>query len=186
MAEVPGSSRQGLLAFEVEGPLESIAFDAQRGELLAPICPGVDGGACVGPIYALRFDGVSLFRDPQCPSARVQLNTFECLGRTIRYLSSCPSDGVTQPRSCIELNLVDLDGGRSGDGAYYDDAGVLFDVVIDEASGDFDLAEDDSRQDSIRSGTMRGTLTRNGGDGPSQPFELTFSACSRPTSGCLL
>ena len=181
LAEVPGSSRQGLLSFELEEPFESIAFDAQRGELLAPICPSVNG-ACVGPIYALSLNGVTLFMDPQCPTAPVQLSSYECLGRTTRYLSSCPSDSVTQPRSCVQLNLVDGDGGLSGDGAYYDDAGVLFDVVIDQVEPSLV----DSSQESIQSGTMRGTFTRNGGDAPSQPFELTFSACSRPRSVCLL
>jgi hypothetical protein len=49
MAEVTGSSRQGLLSFEVAGPFDSIAFDAWRGATLAPVCPSVEGGACAGP-----------------------------------------------------------------------------------------------------------------------------------------
>ena len=151
LAEVTGSSRQGVLRLSVEGPFDSIAFDAQRGELLAPICPSVEGGACVGPIYALSLGGVSLFADPQCPTALVQLSSYECRGRTTRYLSSCPSDGVTQPRSCVELNLVDVDGGPSGEGAYYDDTGALFDVVIDQVEPsleDFEPGEHPVRNDA--------------------------------------
>ncbi|HKO92718.1 MAG TPA: hypothetical protein VJU61_16300 [Polyangiaceae bacterium] len=182
VAELAGSSRQGLLSFEVEGPFESIAFDAQRGEELAPICRSVDAGACVGPIYALSIGGVSLFADPGCPSVLVQLIASECRGRTDRHLSSCAFDAATEPRSCVELNLVDGDGGQTGEGAYYDAAGVLFDVVIAEVEPRLT----DSTEDVIRSGTLRGTFTRNGSDGPSQPFELTFSACSRPRSICLL
>jgi hypothetical protein len=182
LAEWAGTSRQGVLSFEVEGPFESIAFDARRGEELAPVCPSVEGGACVGPIYALRLDGASLFANPECPSARVRLSFNECRGRTYLSLSSCPSDGVTLPRSCVELSVALLDAQRSGEGAYYDDTGALFDVVIGEA----ELSLDDLRQESIRAGVMRGSLSRNGGDGSSRPFELSFSACSHPLSACLL
>jgi hypothetical protein len=182
MTEVTGSSRQGVLRFDVAGPFESIAFHAQRGELLAPVCPSVEAGVCVGPIYALTLNGVSLFAAPGCPSARVQLHGTECRGRTSWSLSSCPSEEGIAPRSCVELVVTEADGGRSGEGAYYDEAGVLFDVVIGEA----ELGTAELTQDSLRSGVLRGTFSRNGGDGPSQPFELGFSACAHPRSACLL
>jgi hypothetical protein len=112
----------------------------------------------------------------------VHLNFNECRGRTFFSLSSCPSDGVTPPQSCVELSVAVSDAQGSGEGAYYDAAGALFDVVITDA----ELSLDDLSQESIRAGVMRGSRSRNGGDGASQPFELTFSACSHPRSGCLL
>jgi hypothetical protein len=181
VAEVAGTSRQGLLSFEVAGPFESIAFDAQRGEEVPPICPSVEGGACVGPIYGVTLDGASLFADPGCPSARVELNATECLGRRMLHLSSCPVDTGSAPRSCVVLDLGDLDGERSGSGEYYDGAGDLFDLTIDEA----ELSLDDLNVETIRSGVFRGARTRNGGDGSSQPFELSVSACSHPIRVCL-
>jgi hypothetical protein len=180
LAEVPGRSSQGLLSFEVAGPFDSIAFDAERGEEAAPICPSVDGGACVGPIYALTLDGASLFADPDCPSARVELNVTECLGRRRLHLSSCSLDGATAPHGCVELEVGDLDGDRAGSGEYYDDAGALFDLVIDEV----ELSLDRASLEAIRSGVLRGNLSRNGGDGSSRAFELSFSACSHPIFAC--
>ena len=142
---------------------------------MPPVCPSVEGGACVGPIYGLILDGVSLFADPECPTAQVELIISECFGRRGLSLSSCAGDGVTEPRSCVQLDVGDLDGDRSGTGVYYDDAGDPFDLVI----GEVELGGDDSNQDTIRAGVVRGSSSRSGGDGPSQPFELSFSACSR-------
>jgi hypothetical protein len=181
VTEVEGRSRQGVLSFEVEGPFQSIAFDAQRGESagpVAPICPSVEGGACAGPVYGLYLDGVSLFADPECPSALVELTATSCLGRRTLSLSSCPADGVTEPTSCIQL-VIDLDG-QEGDGAYYDGVGDMFALVI----GEVELNGNDSNQNTIRTGVIRGTSSRSGGDGVSQPFEVSFSACSRPTQDC--
>jgi len=182
IAEVTGSSRQGLLTFDVEGPFESIAFDAQRGEPLAPLCPSVDAGGCVGPIYALTLDGVSLFADPQCPSAPVQLNATECRGRTSMGLSSCPSEQATPLRSCVQFSVIVQGGPPSGDGVYYDDTGAQFDLVI----GEVEIGLDELDRQTIRTGALRGTFSRPGGDGSSRPFELRFSACSDPRLSCLL
>jgi hypothetical protein len=184
VTEVEGRSSLGVLSFEIEGPFESIAFDARRGEVAEPpppVCPSVDGGTCAGPVYGLALDGVSLFADPECPTAQVELVVTECRGRRSLSLSSCPSDGVTEPRSCIQLEVAALDGEPSGAGTYYDSVGAQFDLVIGEA----ELGGDDSNQDTIRAGVLRGSSSRNGGDGSSQPFELSFSACSRPTRTCL-
>jgi hypothetical protein len=185
VAEVEGRSSQGVLSFEVEGPFESIAFDAQRGEdaePLPPVCPSVEGGACAGPVYGLILDGVSLFADPECPSARVELNVTDCRGRRSFSLSSCPQDGVTQPRSCIQIDVAEIDVERSGAGVYYDAAGAQFDLVI----GELEIGGEDSGQNTIRAGVVRGSASRNGGGEQSQPFELSFSACSYPIRVCLL
>ena len=182
VAELTGSSSQGVLSFEVPGPFESIAFDARRGKVSAPVCPDVADGACVGPIYALNLGGVSLFPDPECPTARVHLNVTDCRDRRQLILSSCPSDGLTQPRSCVEIAISDLTRSGSGSGTYYDASGASFDLSITE----IDLALDDPSRETIRAGTLRGSLTPTGGTGASSTFELTFSGCSHPLTGCLL
>lgn len=182
VSEVEGRSTGGVLSFEVAGPFESMLFDAQRGEEVPPICP-LPADGCTGPIYALVLNGVSLFADPECPSARVGMSLMQCRN-TSKYmsLSSCPSDGVTAPRSCVELYASDIEGAGTGTGSYYDAAGTVFDVVISET----EINLDDTSREKIRTGVMRGTLTPSGGDGSTQPFELTFSACSQPLTVCLI
>lgn len=181
VTEVEGRSSHGELSFEVETPFSSVAFDARRGHDLAPsppMCPSVEGGACAGPVYAAILDGVSLFADPECPTARVELLVSECLGRRSLQLSSCPSDGATEPRSCIQIDAGDRDGEQSGSGVYYDDAGEPLDLIIAEV----ELSGDDSNRDTIRSGVIRGSTGPSGGEGTRRSFELSFSACSRSRS----
>jgi len=184
--QVEGHSSEGVLSFEVEGPFESFAFDAWRGELAnppPPICPSVEG-ACTGPVYALVLDGVSLFADPECPSARVQLNVSECRGRRSLSLASCPADDKTEPRRCIQLDLGEVAGEWSGGGVYYDAVGVPSELVVTE----LELGGEDSNEDTIRAGVVRGSKSQTdiGDGGVGEPFELTFSACSHPASVCLL
>lgn len=184
VSEVAGTSRSGYLSFEVEGPFESVAFDARRDEDIPPlpeICPVPSAGACVGPIYSLVLDGVSLFADPECPTVRVAVHSTQCNGGRSATLASCLSDEVTERRSCVDLYISDPDGSPSGTGTYYDAVGAAFDVVITEA----ELALEGADQEEIRAGALRGTLSPSGAVGTAQPFELTFSACTYPTSGCL-
>ncbi len=182
VTEVAGSSRAGVLSFEVEGPFQSIAFDAERGEELPPICPVPEAGACTGPIYALVLDGVSLFADPQCPATLVGLHFTQCRERRSAALSSCESDQESERRSCVDIYLSDVGGAATGTGTYYDAAGGQFDLAVSEV----ELPLDDLGRETIRSGVLRGTSSRRGGDGSMQPFELSFSACSQPLIVCLI
>ena len=89
---------------------------------------------------------------------------------------------MTQPRSCVQIAISDLDGEPAGTGAYYDGAGDRFELAIDDA----DVGDEDSSQDAIRAGVIRGTFSRSDGNGPSQRFQLSFTACSHPKVICLL
>ena len=127
VVEAESRSSGGVLAFEVPGPFESIAFDAERGGELPPVCPNPAGRACVGPIYALALDGSSLFADPECPDTIVQLYFRACLGRRSVSLSSCPTDGSMAPRNCVQIDAGDVGDEVNGAGVYYDAAGAQFD-----------------------------------------------------------
>lgn len=182
VAELAGTSTQGLLSFEVTTPFESVAFDARRGEATGPVCPDPEDGACVGPIYALEVNGQSLFADPECPSARVQVQVTECRGTQRLSLYTCPFDGVTEPRSCVELTVDDVEGTPGGSGTYHDAAGAAFDVTLTEV----ELGEADVRRQTIRTGSLRGTFAPSGSTAAGDAFELIFSACGDPLSVCLL
>ncbi len=182
--ETMGSSSQQVLSFAVAGPFDSVAFDGIRGEeappnpALGPVCPSVETGTCVGPVYGVVLNGTSLFANPECPSAGVFVGLTQCRDASWDLLlSSCP-DGVA-PLSCVVLSVGDIGGEATGGGEYYDSAGVLFEVVVNEG----ELALDRLDQQVIRSGVLRGSVS--GGDAGVQPFELTFSGCSPPAAVCL-
>lgn len=182
-SQLTASARAGVLAFDVAGPFDSVAFDAVRGEALPPICgaPGTDN--CTGPIYAFVLDGVSLFDDPACPDLAVYLDVNQCRGRRTLSLTSCPGNEVPEYGGpCIDLYVGDIDADASGNGTYYDGAGTAFDLVVSEIQVDLDGLD----QQSIRSGVIRGTRSASLGGSASQPFELGFSACANPQTWCPL
>jgi expansin (peptidoglycan-binding protein) len=111
------------------------------------------------------------------------MSVMQCRNNS-RYmsLSSCTADDPSERRSCVDLYASDLDGAGTGTGSYYDGSGTLFDVVISET----EIGLDGLNRETIRTGVMRGTLTPSGSDGPTQPFELTFSACSQALAVCLI
>jgi hypothetical protein len=184
-SETVGSSSADVLSFAVEGPFESVAFDASRGPeappdpAFAPVCPSVEPGACVGPVYGAVLNGTSLFDDPECPSAAVNLEITECRGRWRLSVSSCPTDD-TLPRSCVALSLYDIENQASGEGTYFDATGTPIPVLLNE----LELELEGREREVIRAGTLRGSMS--GADAGSLPFELAFRGCSRPASGCLL
>lgn len=77
--------------------------------------------------------------------------------------------------------MNDLGGEPSGSGVFYDGTGAAFDLVINEA----ELSRDDSSQDTIRAGVVRGSRSPSSGGGSSEAFELSFSGCLHPASFCL-
>jgi hypothetical protein len=184
--EVAGSSRAGLLAFEIERTFDSVAFEAVRGELTSTsepsACASSESEVCAGAEYRLVLDGQRLSANTECRGA-VDLTFTSCRNSFWMDLSSCPSGATAPPTSCISLRVEHLDGERTGSGTYYDSAGVRFDLTVRELTAEPELALGTLGEERIRSGVVRGDLTAS--DGAMRPFELSFSACSHRLVGCL-
>lgn len=185
-SQARGSSRAGLLSFRIPGPWQSLAFDAtpipgSSADPDAPsACPAVSAGACTGAAYQLALNGSSVFPDPDCPAAAVNLELHFC--RDLRVVSlelfSCPSSEIAVAKSCVSLHVDDIRGTPAGSGDYYDAAGTRYALAVDALELDASAPSD-----TIQRGVASGTLT--GGDAGAAPFTLAFQGCLQGPITCL-